>query len=60
MPGTRDEGGPGILATHDDMDVVLVGHGAAWTMLVSELTGRPPDLDRWATLRMPDVIALDV
>ena len=49
----------GILATHDDVDVVLVGHGTAWTLLASELTGRPPDLDRWAALRMPDVIVVD-
>ena len=49
----------GILATHDDMDVVLVGHGTAWTLLASELTGRPPDLDLWATLQMPDMIVLD-
>jgi broad specificity phosphatase PhoE len=50
----------GILATHRDMDVVLVGHGTAWTVLASELTGRRPDLDRWATLQMPDLIVLDV
>jgi broad specificity phosphatase PhoE len=50
----------GILATHRDVDVVLVGHGTAWTMLASELTGRRPDLDRWAALQMPDVIVLDV
>ena len=24
-------------------DVVLVGHGTAWTLLVSELTGQPPE-----------------
>jgi broad specificity phosphatase PhoE len=50
----------GILAAHPDDDVVLVGHGTAWTLLASELTGRPPDLDRWAALRMPDLITLDV
>ena len=27
-------------------DVVLVGHGTAWTLLVSELTGQPPE---WLT-----------
>ena len=49
----------GILTTHDDLDVVLVGHGTAWTLLVSELTGRSPDLDRWAALEMPDVIVVE-
>lgn len=45
-----------LLAAHGDEDVVLVGHGTAWTVLAAELTGRPPDLDRWATLRMPDLV----
>ena len=36
-----------ILATHDG-DLVLAGHGTAWTLLVAELTGRAPDLDAWA------------
>ncbi len=49
----------GILATHQNEDMVLVGHGTAWTLLASELTSRPPDLDRWAGLQMPDVIVLD-
>ncbi len=31
------------------------GHGTAWTLLKAELTGRPPDLDAWARLRMPDL-----
>ena len=44
-----------ILDTHPDSDVVLAGHGTAWTLLVSELTGAPPDLDAWAALRMPDL-----
>jgi broad specificity phosphatase PhoE len=40
-------------------DLVLVGHGTAWTVLVSELTGRAPDLDAWARLAMPDLWVLD-
>jgi broad specificity phosphatase PhoE len=40
-------------------DVVLVGHGTAWTLLVSELSGEPPDLERWARLAMPDVWVVD-
>ena len=35
-------------------DVVLVGHGTAWTLLVAALTGRPPDVDAWRSLRIPD------
>ena len=37
-------------------DVVLVGHGTAWTCLVSALRGAPPDLDAWESLAMPDLI----
>ncbi len=44
-----------VLAGHPHDDVVLAGHGSAWTLLVSELTGAPPDLDAWAALRMPDL-----
>jgi broad specificity phosphatase PhoE len=45
-----------IVARPGDDDLVLVGHGTAWTCLVSALTGTPPDLDAWARLGMPDVI----
>ena len=37
---------------------MLVGHGTAWTLLVSELSGTAPDLEAWAMLRMPDVWTL--
>jgi len=47
-----------ILAEVPDDPVVLVGHGTAWTMLVSELTAEPPDLDAWAALAMPDLWVL--
>ncbi len=51
-----------ILADHSGDEVVLVGHGTAWTVLSAELTGRPPDLDAWARLEMPDlwVVETDV
>jgi broad specificity phosphatase PhoE len=49
-----------ILADHPDDEVVLAGHGTAWTLLVSELTGAPPDLDAWERLRMPDLWVVDV
>ena len=48
-----------VLAAHAGEDVVLVGHGTAWTVLAAELTGRPPDLERWASLAMPAVIRVD-
>jgi broad specificity phosphatase PhoE len=47
-----------LVAEHGD-DLVLVGHGTAWTLLVSELTGRPPDLSAWARLQAPDLCTVD-
>lgn len=49
----------GILEAHAGEDVVMVGHGTAWTLLAAEVTGQSPDLDRWSTLKMPDVIVVD-
>ena len=48
-----------ILAEHPGRDVVLVGHGTAWTLLTAVLTGTEPDLERWQTMAMPDVITVD-
>jgi broad specificity phosphatase PhoE len=45
-----------LLAAHGTEDVVLVGHGTAWTALVASLTGSAPDLERWAALGMPDLL----
>lgn len=47
-----------ILAEHPGRDVVLAGHGTAWTLLAAELTGTEPDLERWRTLAMPGVITV--
>ncbi|PUA80704.1 histidine phosphatase family protein [Nocardioides currus] len=47
-----------ILDVHPDVDVVLVGHGTAWTLLAAELGGHAPDLERWRSLGMPDLITL--
>jgi broad specificity phosphatase PhoE len=47
-----------ILDVHGGDDVVLVGHGTAWTVLVAGLTGREPDLGRWESLAMPDLIVV--
>ncbi len=49
-----------ILDRHPHDDVVLVGHGTAWTLLRSALSGDPPDLDWWAALSMPDVLQLPI
>lgn len=43
---------------HDD--VVLVGHGTAWTVLVSALTAAPPDVDAWRAMTMPDHCQLEI
>ena len=49
-----------VLEVHGNDDVVLVGHGTAWTVVVAALTGEPPDLDRWSKLAMPDVLTVEV
>jgi broad specificity phosphatase PhoE len=50
----------GILDRRADHDVVLVGHGTAWTVLRSALSGEPPDLEWWARLAMPDLAQCNV
>ncbi len=47
-----------IIDSCPDDDVVLVGHGTAWTLVVAALTRCPPDLQAWERLRMPDHCAL--
>ncbi|GEP36950.1 hypothetical protein NPS01_06130 [Nocardioides psychrotolerans] len=47
-----------ILDVRAGEDVVLVGHGTAWTVTIAELTGSEPDLGRWAALAMPDVLVV--
>lgn len=49
-----------LLAESDGHDLVLVGHGTAWTLLVADLTGTPPDVAGWERLTMPDHCALEV
>ncbi len=48
-----------ILAESASDEVVLVGHGTAWTLLVSSLTGEAPDLPAWSGMRLPDVAVLE-
>ena len=38
----------------DRCDVVLIGHGTALTLLVADLVGRPPDIDAWQAMLLPD------
>jgi broad specificity phosphatase PhoE len=61
LAATRDRVVPAVRrlrSTHEG-DLVLVGHGTAWTVLVAALTGRPPDLEAWRRLAMPDVWVVD-
>lgn len=46
-----------MLRGHDD--VVLVGHGTAWTLLVAALTDARPDTDAWTAMMTPDHCAID-
>ncbi|MEC9052844.1 MAG: histidine phosphatase family protein, partial [Actinomycetota bacterium] len=48
-----------LLDVHADQDLVLVGHGTAWTVLVAALSDAPPDLARWADSTTPDLWTLD-
>lgn len=47
-----------IRATHPDDDLVLVGHGTAWTLLVAEITGTEPNLAALRAMAFPDLIVL--
>ncbi len=49
----------GILSAYAGDDVVLVGHGTAWTVLAAALTRTEPDLDRWRALQMPDLVIVE-
>lgn len=42
-----------VLWTEPGRDVVLVGHGTAWTLLRAALLGEEPDLAWWQGLAMP-------
>ncbi len=47
-----------IADVHRGEEVVLVGHGTAWTLAAAVLTGAAPDLGRWRTMPMPDVLVV--
>jgi broad specificity phosphatase PhoE len=40
-------------------EVVLVGHGTAWSLLVAATVGLPVDVAGWQRMRMPDWCVLD-
>ena len=44
-----------LLAERSGEDVVLIGHGTAWTLLIAELTGRRPTIADWRGWSMPDL-----
>lgn len=48
----------GIRDQHPGHDIVLVGHGTSWTLVRAELTGRPPDLEWWSRLSLPDLTSV--
>lgn len=48
-----------IRDVHAGEDVVLVGHGTAWTLAAAALTGHEPDLGRWQAMTLPDLITVD-
>ncbi len=55
LPGT--DGGTGGGAAGD---VVAIGHGTAWTLLVADLTATPVDVDGWTRMVLPDLCVLDL
>jgi broad specificity phosphatase PhoE len=50
----------GILEVRPATDVVLVGHGTAWTLVRAALLDEEPDLAWWSGLAMPDVTQYEV
>ncbi|HEX4471000.1 MAG TPA: histidine phosphatase family protein [Nocardioides sp.] len=48
-----------ILGRDPGREVVLVGHGTAWTLLRAAVLGEEPDLDWWSGLAMPDVASCE-
>lgn len=54
--------GPVIEAAYEQRvdEIVLIGHGTAWTVLVAAITQHQPDLAGWRGLTMPDHCRLEV
>lgn len=49
-----------VVAEAAGTELVLVGHGTAWTLAVAALTGQPPDLAAWLGMAMPDHCTIDI
>lgn len=49
-----------MLAGHAGEDVVLIGHGLAWTVLMADLAGRVPTVEDWRDLALPDLRVVKV
>ncbi|MGH3509861.1 MAG: histidine phosphatase family protein [Nocardioidaceae bacterium] len=63
LAATRERVVPAVrrlLAAEGDSDLVLVGHGTAWTLVVAGLTGSAPDLAAWDGLGFPGLLSVDV
>jgi broad specificity phosphatase PhoE len=56
---TRERARAALAAAPAGRDVVLVGHGTAWTLLVAAITGDPPDIVAWRRMTLPDHCLLD-
>lgn len=62
LDGTRQRISTAVaeLVDHGGDELVLVGHGTAWTLLIAEITGRRPDLTAWTKLRTPDLCTVQL
>lgn len=49
-----------MIIARDVVDVVLVGHGTAWTLLVADLVGVPADPAGLPEMSTPDLLILDL
>lgn len=47
-----------LRAAHPHSDLVLVGHGTAWTLLAARMKGTQPDLTALRAMAFPDLIVL--
>jgi broad specificity phosphatase PhoE len=47
-----------IATKHEGEVLILAGHGTAWTLLASALTGAAPDMMAWKRLLFPDHVVI--
>lgn len=48
------------ITSHEPGDVVLVGHGTAWTLLIADLLDELPNLKGLPRMSMPDLLTVDL